>query len=75
MLFEIACTDTPQCSVSFEPEGSLHTLREGDVFDVEVVGPGSGRVEIVFLPDGLIVGAWSGADTRVRSKQRGELPT
>jgi len=71
----LQCMRTQECQIYFEPEGSDHTLKEGDLFDVMISGPGSGKVEIAFLPKGLIVGGWSGSSTRVRNRAGEDLRT
>lgn len=64
-----------ECVVAFEPEGATHTLRHGDAFTVVISGRGSGQVEVMHEPDGVTVGAWSGAATSVRNRAGEELPT
>ncbi len=61
------------CDIAFEPEGAVLTLRDEDAFTVEVAGSGEGVVEITYGPDGLIVGAWDGAKTRVWNKAGEEM--
>jgi hypothetical protein len=75
VVFTLTCIDVPAISVSFEPEGANHVLRAGDWFRVEMVGPEDGEPEISYLPESLIVGAWSGARTRVWDKAGDQLPT
>lgn len=75
VVLTVTCIDTPSVVVSFEPEGAQHRLAAGDWFKVEMVGPEGGEPEISYLSDGLIVGAWSGATTRVWNKAGDELPT
>ena len=65
----------PAVLVSFEPEGAEHQLKAGDSFTVEMIGPKRGDPELSYLPDGLIVGAWAGARTRVWNKTGEQLPT
>ena len=60
----LTCLDAPSVAVSFEPEGAHHELNRGDSLRVEISGPDDGDVEISYLPGGLVVGAWAGADTR-----------
>ena len=71
----LTCLVAPNCTVAFEPLGSVHTLNQDDIFHVEIFGPGSGEVEVSYRPDGISVGAWSGADVRVRDKSGSELQT
>jgi hypothetical protein len=33
------------------------------VFTVEVSGPGTGIIEVSYMPEGISIGAWSGGDT------------
>jgi hypothetical protein len=75
VLFTVTCIDAPSVVVSFEPEGAQHLLVAGDWFKVEIVGSEDGEPEISYIPEGLIVGAWPGAATRVWNKAGDELPT
>lgn len=75
VVFTLTCADSSGCLVSFEPEGAEHTLPANDEFRVEMEGAGSGIVDITHLPGRLIVGAWSGADTRVWNRAGVELAT
>ena len=75
IVLTLTCLDAPTVSVSFEPEGAEHTLARGDWFRVEITGPDDGDPEISYIPDGLIIGAWSGAATRVWNKTGDELAT
>jgi hypothetical protein len=75
VVLTLTCIDAPSVIVSFEPEGAVHTLRRDDWFRVEIVGPDEGDVEVSYLPDGLVVGAWSGARTHVWNKAGVELKT
>ncbi len=75
VVLTVTCTDLAQCEVAFEPEGSVHVLRPDDAFEVEVAGPGSGHLEITCVPGGVVIGAWSGAETRVRDRAGREVPT
>ena len=74
-VIRLGCINAPSCSVFFEPEGAEHILREGDVFTVEISGALPGHVEISFVPDGIIVGAWNRATTRVHNLKGEELTT
>ena len=69
----LTCIREPSCVVSFEPEGAQHELVAGDIFHVEIVGSGSGEVEIVHRPHGLSVWAWGGAETTVHNKAGNRL--
>jgi hypothetical protein len=71
----LTCIDEHAIVVSFEPEGSQHRLEAGDYFKVEIVGSGDGEPEVSYVPDGLIIGAWAGARTRVCNKAGAELRT
>jgi hypothetical protein len=73
VLLTLTCLDAPEVVVSFEPEGAQHTLRRDDWFKVEIVGPDRGDAELSYVTDGLIIGAWSGAKTRVWNKAGDEL--
>jgi len=75
ILLTVTCIEAPSVLVSFEPEGAEHLLVAGDWFKVEIVGSKDGEPEITYLPDGLIIGAWSGATTRVWNKAGEELAT
>ncbi len=75
VAFTVTCVDAPSVVVSFEPEGAQHQLAAGDWFKVEIVGAEGGEPEISYVPDGLIIGAWTGARTRVWNKAGEELPT
>lgn len=73
-VFVITCTNASQCRVAFEPDGAVHYLRADDMFEVEIVGSEAGRPEITYVPEGLLIGAWAGAETRVWNKEGAELP-
>ncbi len=64
-----------QCTVSFEPKGAQAPLPVGEVFAVEISGPGDGIVEVSFAKEGLIIGEWDGAHTRVRNSRGEEVAT
>jgi hypothetical protein len=63
-------TENP-LKVAFEPLGDQADLSAGETFAVEISGPGDGLVEICVSENGLIVGEWDGARTRIRN-MRGE---
>jgi fermentation-respiration switch protein FrsA (DUF1100 family) len=65
--------DADSCVVYFEPEGGFVRLDRGDAFSVEITGPGDGIVEVSYAPDGLSIGAWSGASTVAHDRQRNRL--
>lgn len=69
----LTCIDAPQCKVFFEPEGAEVVLSAGDWFNVEISGPPPAITEVSFVPDGIIVTAWRGADTRVRNRAGKDL--
>jgi hypothetical protein len=70
--FIMTCIDVPSCKVFFEPEGAETTLAAGDVFTVEMTGGEPPAIpEISVVPEGIIIAAWTGADTRVTNR-RGE---
>ena len=69
----LTCLDAPSIQVSFEPEGAVHELRQGDQIRVEISGPDDGDVEISYLPVGIAVGAWAGATTRAWNRAGEEL--
>jgi hypothetical protein len=75
IVLTLTCLDAPAVTVWFEPEGAEHTLARGDWFHVEITGRDHGDPEISHVPDGLIIGAWSGAATRVWNKAGDELQT
>jgi hypothetical protein len=54
----LQCFDADSCEVSFEPLGSVATLRSNDAFTVEFSGPGDGLVEVAYSPGWIIVCAW-----------------
>jgi hypothetical protein len=60
----LTCIDSQSCKVFFEPEGAVIELKAGEVFKVEIEGPGPAVPEISYVPDGIMVSAWAGADTR-----------
>jgi hypothetical protein len=59
--------------VFFEPEGAEKVLPAGDAFTVELSGPSPAAPEISFVPDGIVVSAWTGADTRAWNKAGEDL--
>lgn len=71
--FIVTCLGAAECIVAFEPEGAIHTLSKGDVFTVEVKGPGSGVIELSYEPGGIIICAWSGGDTFAWDKEGNKL--
>jgi hypothetical protein len=64
-----------QCTVSFEPKGAQALLPVGEVFAVEISGPGDGIVEVSFAKEGLVIGEWDGARTRVRNRRGEDVAT
>jgi hypothetical protein len=62
-----------QCNVAFEPEGAVLGLADKDALTVEISGPGTGLLEIMYGRDSLTVCAWEGATTRVWNKAGAEL--
>jgi hypothetical protein len=75
ITFLVTCIDAPSVLVSFEPEGAQHLLEGDATFRVEMVGSTAGEPEISYAPDGLIIGAWAGAATRVWNQNGDELAT
>lgn len=72
----LTCLADDQCTVAFEPEGAIHVLRAGDWFEVEVSGGrGVPQIEVSYHPEGISIGAWSGAETHVRNRAGEDLPT
>jgi len=69
----LTCIDAPSCKVFFEPEGAVVELKAGDVFKVVMDGPGPAVPEISYVPDGIMVSAWTGADTRAWNQAGEEL--
>ena len=67
-------TDAP-CTVSLEPLGDQADLPKGEVFTVEVSGPGDGPLEISYAPNGVIIGEWNGAKTRLLNRQGERVQT
>ncbi len=67
-VFVLVCNDAPECTVYFEPEGAMHTLRKDDWFRVEAVLPADQRVEISHSPDGITVWAEQTWGTRAFNK-------
>ena len=62
----MTCLEGDGCEVSFEPEGAVIPLRVGERLHVEITGEDNDALEISYLPDGIVVGAyWNGASTRV----------
>jgi hypothetical protein len=47
----------------------------GEVFAVEISGQGDGVVEVSFAKDGLVIGEWDGAHTRVRNRRGEDVAT
>ena len=70
--FLLTCIKAPKCKVFFEPEGAEVELAAGDLFTVEITGPELDGLEISFVPDGIIVGAY-GAETRAWNRAGEEL--
>jgi hypothetical protein len=58
-----------------EPFGAQAELPKGEVFTVEVAGPGDGLVEISYAPNGVIIGEWDGAETRLWNRRGDEVAT
>jgi len=58
-----------QCTVSIEPLGGQVTLPKGEVFTVQVSGPGKGLVEVSYATNGLVIGEWDGAITVLMNRQ------
>ena len=73
VVLTLTCINTPAIQVSFEPDGAQHELKQGDSFGVEISATELGDAEISYLPDGLIVGAWSSAKTRAWNRAGNEL--
>jgi hypothetical protein len=69
----VTCIDAPSCKVFFEPEGAERVLPAGDVFNIELSGPSPGVPEVSFVPDGIMVSAWTGADTRAWNRAGEDL--
>ncbi len=72
--FLVTCIDAPSCKVFFEPEGAETVLVAGDVFTVEMTGDAPALPEISFVPDGIMVAGWTGADTRATNRAGEDLP-
>lgn len=64
-VLKLTCVDQPECRVSLEPEGSLLTLQEGNTLTLVIPQSDAEGIEISHLPDGLIVGVWSGAPIQI----------
>ena len=58
-------SDDDFCTVSFEPLGGQVAVGKGEALTVEISGPGNGIVEVSHVSNGLIIGEWEGATTRV----------
>ena len=71
----LQCTDEGTCTVAFEPYGATHELRPGDVFHIEVTGPGSGELSILHSPDAISLWPWDEGDFTVHDGQGQELAT
>ena len=69
----VTCLRAAECKVAFEPEGAILTLMSGDVFTVDVKGPGTGVIEVSYWPDGISINAWSGGDTFAWDKAGNKL--
>lgn len=61
-VLRLECLQEDSCSVIFEPYGAEHVLHRGDVFLVEISGPGSGEVFIWYGPGAVSVMPWEGGD-------------
>ena len=63
--FTVQCIDADSCTLFFEPEGGQAPLERGDSITVEISG-GSGKSEpeIAYVPSGIVIGAWGGAETQ-----------
>ena len=61
----IHCFEPEACEVAFEPWGAVHTLERDDAFTVEIIGPGSGLVEVAYKPGWISVCAWLDDDGTV----------
>jgi hypothetical protein len=61
--FTVTCLQAAECNVAFEPEGAVVAIAQGDVLTVEIRGPGTGFPEVSYIPGGISICAWSGADT------------
>jgi hypothetical protein len=64
----LECFDTPECLVSFEPEGAQHTLLQGDWFRVEAVLPRDREIEVAYHPGGISIQAEQTWGTRAFNK-------
>lgn len=72
--FSVQCLEAVSCTVFFEPEGGHVELARGEVITVEMSGKdGPFEPEIAYLPTGVIVGAWPGAETTARNSEGREL--
>jgi hypothetical protein len=73
--FIVTCLEAAECSVSFEPEGAMHTLREDDEFRVDIIpGDSDPYIEIAYSPRGLSILEASDATVHVRDRAGVDLP-
>jgi hypothetical protein len=71
----VTVLEADSCEVFFEPEGANFSLNRGDAFTVEIGGPGDGVVEVSYSPEGVSIGAWSGASTVAWDRAGNRLKT
>jgi hypothetical protein len=48
----VECLGAESCVVQFEPEGSEHELRGGNVFLIELTGEGADALSLCIIPTG-----------------------
>ena len=51
----LTCLGAEQCTVYFEPWGSEHVLKRGDVFNIRSGALAKGQVEVSVVPNGISV--------------------
>jgi hypothetical protein len=63
-----------ECKVYFEPWGTEHVLREGDVYHVATWGLAEGRVEVSYVADGIMIGFTSDHEVNVTDSAGRDVP-
>jgi hypothetical protein len=72
-ILTLTCLNVEECIVFFEPWGSEHVLRRGDVFVVRSDAIAKGGVEVSFVGSGLSVCFSTDDDVTVTDKSGAEL--
>lgn len=68
LSFVVTCF-AEQSIVAFEPVGGYYELHDGDTLDIEMSGPGNGKMEIALLSGGgITIDQWPGSNVTARTK-------